>query len=465
VVHYPNPGQAELEPEAIWRAACQALRQLSFDPSSKKDPPQAMAISASGDEVFPIDAAGHPLTTCLLSGDSRGEAIKQTTLSHASPSEWMQACGHIPDRMDPVNRILWLREEYPEIYGLADRFVGWHEFLTLHLCGKVVVDPSLAAKWFVFDLHQGKWSKEALASFGLDMINLPEVYTWGQEIGELLPEVARETGMPSHMLVCVGGYDSACAALGTGAVQTGVAGLACGSWEVVVAPVLDLQSLNSLATHNLSMIPYYGQTPWAALAQSPNGAVVIDWSASLTRFNLTKLEHHLQNRSLGPGKVLAIPHLSGALAPWINKQDSHGALFGLTLATKPLDIFQAMMEGVALDLAITIQILSTAGLPLNSLRASGGGTYSNWWMQLKADLTGLPVEVAETVEPGAWGAALLAGAAIGLFTNISRSTRDTFRIKQRFEPNPARRDLYAQRLEQYTRCVLNLSETEIIMAN
>lgn len=449
----PQPGWEELDPQAVWSATRKGLRRVAAARDVQADPPLALAISASGDEAFPVDENGWPLGPCILSGDVRGAEIEQRTAARLAPRDWYRACGHIPERMDPVNRLIWWREHNPGLLTAQSRFLGWHEFITLRLTGAAVTNPTLAAKWLVYGLQERDWSAERLQDFAISRETLPAVRRWGLAAGHVHPAVARDLGLPPGMTVGVGSYDSTCSALGAGAVQAGVLGLAAGSWEVLVAPCDQPAVADKLVTGNLPVVPYAGGVPFAILAQSPNGAAVVAWAARLMHVSLARLNQDLLAAGPAPGPVAAVPHLSGALYPWQGGRDSRGALLGLTQATSPVDVVRALMESVAYELALTVASLRAAGVAAHVLRASGGGAQSAWWMQLKADLTGVPVEVADAPEPGALGAALLAGIAAGVYRSAGEAVQAVHRTARRFEPDPWRAGCHAERLDLYQQAV------------
>ncbi len=455
----PRPGWEEMEPEAVWLAACRALGGVTASPALGQDPPRALAVSASGDEAFPVDAEGTSLGPCILSGDMRGADIERKVAARAAASDWYSGCGHVPERMDPILRLLWWRTHRPDVVSRAHRFVGWHEFLTLRLCGFAVIDQSLAGKWLTYDLTTRDWSADRLAGFDIDPGFLPEIRPWGTQIGEVRSNLARKLGLPDRTAVSVGGYDSSCAALGSGASGAGTVGLACGSWEVAVAPADDWAVADDLAETGLPLVSHPGSSPFAILAQSPNGAAVADWAAALLHLPLGSTQSGLDATGPGPSSVLAVPHLSGAISPWKDARESRGALLGLTLATTSTEILKACLEGVAYDLALTLEVLRGVRVTVHVLRAAGGGTRSKWWMQLKADLTEIPVEVSGHQEPGTWGAALLAGSAIGVYESAGRASEEMRRTAHEFRPNEQRARLYAGRVAAYREAVETLRLT------
>jgi sugar (pentulose or hexulose) kinase len=366
----PGSEGVEVDPQFVWAAVQDALMQIAAVKAVRRDPPRALAISASGDEVFPTDAAANALGPCIMSADRRGAEIETATLAHATPSSWYRLCGHVPERMDPTNRLLWWRSRRPETAARAARFLGWHEFLTQKLCGRAVTDPSLASKWAVFDRTTGQWSPNRLASFGLAPELLPEVGRWGESVGTLIPELAAKLGLPRDLQVTVGAFDSVCTALGIGVCEPGVAGLACGTWEVLAVPSSINEPNLKIVDARLPIVKYPGARQEVVLWQSPNGASVAEWAARLIGQPIEvagMLEH-----SQPVGEIIAVPHLFGSVGLWPEARECRGAILGISASTTPKDVLAAFLEAVAMDLALAVRAIDTANAPVQSLRAGGG---------------------------------------------------------------------------------------------
>jgi xylulokinase len=152
---------------------------------------------------------------------------------------------------------------------------------------------------------------------------------------------------------------------------------------------------------------------------------------------------------MGPGHVLAVPHISGATAPWVGGSGLRGALLGMTLATSPTDVVKAFMESIAYDAHYLLEALKKGGARIDMLRGVGGGMRSEWWTQLRADLTGTTIETVDQPELGTLGAALLAGKALGIWDDLERKADEFTRASKRYNPNPERARLYKDRMEFY----------------
>jgi xylulokinase len=437
----PQPGHWEVDVHESRAAFWSALAAVAADPAVMADPPVAISFSSSGREVFPVAADGSPLGPCLMTADTRGDDVAAETAAHHPPEEWFRLTGHMPRRMDPVNRALWWRRERPDVTAQTRWFMNWHEYYSLLLSGRPVVDWSDAGTWATYDVASGGWSADRIAETGIDPAWLPEVQPNATPIGRILPAVAAEMGLPASTLIVTGAYDTYAASVGSAAVDPGVIALACGTWHSFNTPVTPGWPV-ALVHDGLNVFPHPGPTGFGILVTNPNGMSVIDWARDAFHLSIADLDAGLAVAGRGPGHVFAdpaftpLPHV--AATPGFG-----GSLSGVTLATTPVDIVRALLEGIACRFALTLDLLRRNGIHPTLVRATGGGAKSTWWLQLKADLTGVPVEVVAQDEPGAFGAAILAGVGAGLYASVSAAVDRLVAVERRFEPDPARGALYA----------------------
>ena len=453
---HPEPGRSEVDPRTVEHSVQRAIAAVANEPAVRKDRPQVIAISASGREVFPATQDGTPLGLCLRTDDSRGVNIEGRAHGMASEKEWLTRCGHVPDRSDPVNRVLWWYCCDPEVAAEAERFLGWHDFLTLRLCGRAVIDPSLAGGWLAYDLSLGGWNTERLAELEIKPELLPEIVQAGTAVDRIDEGVARYLGLSSEVVVVAGGYDVCCAAIGAGALEMGSAALVAGSWEDVVVLTTAPEPDKTLGERGVIFGPYLGEASFAFLALTPNGATALEWAASLAGLSPSSVDEVLATRGIAPSPVVAIPHLAGASVPWGRALGNRATITSLTLASSPIDILQAVLEGVGIEVALILELFRERGTRFDHLRAAGGGTNSSWWTQLKADLAGVTIEAANRTEAGALGAAMLASVAVGAHRSLVDASEALGPQTVLYEPNPHRAALYRERIDLYRDLVREL---------
>jgi sugar (pentulose or hexulose) kinase len=432
----PEPGQCEvdvLESRAAFRSA---LEEVARDPNVKADPPVAISFSSSGREVFPVAADGTPLGRCLMTSDTRGDDVAAGTAARRSPEEWQRLTGHVPRRMDPVNRALWWRATDPSTVARTRWFMNWHEYYALLLSGRPVVDWSDAGTWATYDVATGDWSAERVAETGIDPRWLPDIQPNGTPIGRILPGIAGDLDLPADTLIVTGAFDTYAAAVGSAAVDPGVVSLACGTWHSFNMPVTPGWPVE-LVHDGIGVYPHPGPTGFGILVTNPNGMGVIDWARDLLHLSIADLDAGLAVSGPGPGHIYAdaaftpLPHLPAT--PGFG-----GTFTGVTLAATSVDIVRALLEGIACEFSLSLDLLRRRGIDSSLIRATGGGSRNAWWMQLTADVTGVPVEVVAQSEPGAFGAAILAGVGVGAYPSVSSAVDRLVTVARRFEPDPTR---------------------------
>ena len=387
----PEPGHCEVDVVESRAAFRSALEEVAADPSLKADPPIAISFSSSGREVFPVAEDGTPLGRCLMTSDTRGDEVAAGTASRRSPEEWQRLAGHVPRRMDPVNRALWWRATDPATVARTRWFMNWHEYYSLLMSGRPVIDWSDAGTWATYDVATGDWSAERIEETGIDPRWLPDIQPNGSPIGRILPGIAADFDLPADTLIVTGAFDTYAAAVGSAAVDPGVVSLACGTWNSYNMPVTPGWPVE-LVHDGIGVYPHPGPTGFGILVTDPNGMGVIDWARDLMHLSIADLEAGLTATGPGPGHVFAdaaftpLPHTSATAG-------FGGTFSGVTLAATAVDIVRALLEGIACRFSISLDLLHRRGIDARLIRATGGGSRNAWWMQLIADLTGVPVEV------------------------------------------------------------------------
>lgn len=440
--YHPEPGHSEVDVFESRDAFRSALCEVAASPALRRDPPIAISFSSSGREVFPVAADGTPLGRCLSTSDTRGDEIAARTASRRSDEEWQRIAGHVPRRMDPVNRALWWRATDPATAARTRWFMNWHEYYALQLSGRPVVDWSDAGTWATYDVATGNWSAERIAETGIDPGWLPEVQPNGSPIGRILPGAAADLGLPPDALIVTGAFDTYAASVGSAAIDPGVVSLACGTWNSFNMPV-EAGWPVELVQDGIGVYPHPGPTGFGLLVTNPNGMAVVDWARHALGLSIADLEAGLAVAGPGPGHVFAdarftpLPHVAAAAG-------FGGTFTGVTLATTSVDIVRALLEGIACDFALTLDRLRGRGIESRLVRATGGGSRNAWWLQLMADVSGVPVEVVAQEEPGAFGAAILAGVGAGVYESVSAAVAELVRVSRRFEPDAARGARYAE---------------------
>ncbi len=302
-----------------------------------------------------------------------------------------------------------------------------------------------------------RWSPEILQALGLDPQRLATVKPSGVAVGPMHPALAQDLGLAKAPLVVTGGHDQACGALGVGLVRPGLAMVSTGTAEVVEV-ALGSPALNeTLYRGNISVYAHTVAGLFLSMTLNHSGGLLLRWfrdtlgqeemrraeDAGLDAYDLL-----LQGASPEPTSLLLLPHFAGSGTPTLDTA-SKGAILGLTFATGKTDLAKAILEGLTFELRLNLDLLRAGGVGIDELRAIGGGARSQLWLQLKADITGIPVVVPRITEAAGWGAALLAGMGAGHFSSAAQAAEEMLHLEQRFDPDPARAARYEERYVLY----------------
>ena len=465
----PQPGWYELDPARVWRDVCLCLREVNAQ--LEHDPVSACAISSQGEAMIPLSRDGRILANSPISSDMRNR--KQTAeMEAALGAEYIYAItGQPMGTIYTLPKLLWWREHAPQILERAAKVLCYVDFVAYKLGVEPAIDYSMAARTLAFDVHRLDWSDELLAAGGLRRDQLARLVPSGSIIGEIDGKLAAELGFKrKRVKVVSGGHDQPAGALGAGVLQPGRAMLSIGTTEALVA-ITDAPRMEMLASH-VSCYPHAAPGLFIALSGNQTGGRLLRWY----RDELAAAESQIAKASGrdiydviveqcddAPGKLLLLPYFVGSGTIY-DDPIATGALLGMNFDTRRADIVRAILEGLAFEQALGIGRLNEIGVAVRGLTAVGGGARSERWMQIKADITGLPVTILHTSEAASLGVAMLAGWATGLYDSLEEAAAQLIKAKRTFQPRPERRAHYERRLSLYKQLYHSLQPIYAAMA-
>ncbi len=238
VTNYPQPNWVEQNPDDWWQAVCVTTQQLLAE--TGVDPTAIAAISFSGQMMgcVPIDAAGRPLRSCIIWADTRAQSQAQHMAELCGASRIYRTAGHPVSPAYSAPKILWVRDQQPEIYARATCFLQPKDYLVYKLTGSLATDYSDASGTLLFDLATRSWDLDFLEALALPVERLPALHASTDVVGEVTREAAAATGLPVGTPVVIGGGDGSCAGIGAGVIEPGDAycNLGSSAWISVAAP-------------------------------------------------------------------------------------------------------------------------------------------------------------------------------------------------------------------------------------
>jgi len=454
-VDIPRPNWAEQDAERVWRLAQDALREAIA--AAGPEDIVALGLSVQGEAVMPVDAQGQALRPAILGMDTRTGEQNAWLRDKFGAEHLFERTGMPLHTINTLPKLLWLKQHEPDMWACAERFLLYEDFLINKMTGQAVISRCLASRTQLYDIPQDRWSPEILEALELESERLATVQPSGVAVGPMFPDLAESLGLPEPPLVVTGGHDQACGALGVGLTRPGLAMVSTGTAEVVEV-VLDSPALNeTLYEGNISVYAHIVPGLYLAMTLNHSGGLLLRWFRdTLCQEEMRQARASgddpydliLQDASAEPSPLLLLPHFAGSGSPRFDTA-SKGAILGLTFATSKTDLAKAILEGLTYELRVNLDLLKEGQVDIDELRAIGGGARSPLWLQLKADITAIPVVVPRITEAACWGAALLAGAGAGHFPSAAQAAAEMLRLERRFEPDAARSARYAAHYELY----------------
>ena len=454
-VDIPQPTWAEQDAEKVWRLAQEALREAIATAAIRTI--TAIGLSVQGEAVMPVDEEGQALRPAILGMDTRTDGQNAWLKERFGAKPLFERTGMPIHTVNTLPKLLWLKQYEPDLWARARRFLLYEDFLIQKMTGRAAISRCLASRTQLYDIPDDRWSSEILEALELDPERLATVKPSGVAVGPMRSGLVESLGLTRAPLVVTGGHDQACGALGVGLTRSGLAMDSTGTAEVVEV-ALDRPALNeTLYQGDISVYAHTVPGLYLAMTLNHSGGLVLRWFRdTLCQEEMRKAQASgrdaydllLQDASSEPTPLLLLPDFAGSGTPRFDTA-SKGAILGLTFATKKADLAKAILEGLTFELRLNLDLLRDGGVSIDELRAIGGGARSELWLQLKADITGLPVVAPRITEAASWGAAMLAGVGAGQFASAAEAAEETVHLDRRFEPAPKRVERYEERFALY----------------
>lgn len=470
----PQAGWTELDPNEVWLKVKDSIRECI----TGRIPPgdiDGMSISVMGEAVFPIDRRGNVLYPAITPYDARGTGYRKLLLwweRKFGAMELFRTTGIPLSSMPSVNKILWIRQNMPNIFRRAWKFVCFEDYLIWKLTGEAATDYSMACRMMILDMRKKRWSCEILRATDLDEDLLAKVHSSGTVVGEVHTEASNETGLEVGMPVATGGHDQACGALGAGVIDEGPTIDATGSVECIASatrkPILTRKMLEAGQCSHCHTV----KDMYISLGFLPSAGLVFRWYrdvfAEREREEARRAGKNVYDvltgiaagSPEGASGLLLLPHFSGSStgqSPPLSR-NSKGALVGLSLFHKKADIIRSILEGITFELRQMIEHFEDAGIEVSNLRAIGGGARSPFWLQLKADITRKPVVVPKVTEAPCLGASILAGIGVKAFKGFHDAIDKVYSEKTVYRPMIEVHRHYSKRYSIYKEIYPSLSQ-------
>ena len=429
-VYAPFPGWSEQDPEDWWAAVRDGLAAITAGL-----PENAVKGVGVGGQMHGMVLLGEndvPLTPAILWNDGRtGEETDALNAAAPGKVKLREYTGNIAFAGFTAPKVLWAQKHLPDVWKKTRRVCLPKDYINLKLTGIFATDVSDASGTLYFDVKRRRWSEEMLSLLGLTEEMLPRVYESGDRIGRVLPSL----GLGDSVAVAAGAGDNAAAAIGTATLEEGQCNISLGTSGTVFLPTEGFVLPENEALH--SFCHANGKSHLMGCILSAAGANAWLTETVFGTADYTKAEPELTEKTAA-GALYFMPYLSGERTPH-NDPDLRGAYLGLTPKTSQKDLVLALYEGVSFALLDCLRLAPTAP---EKITVCGGGTKSEVWMRVLANVLDTEVSVIENEGPAMGGAVLGAKAA-------GQTLVPEVKVKSVVSPDPAIARIYAAKYEKF----------------
>jgi len=433
-IQHPFPEWSEQDPEEIASALFYTVEQVLRDLAPYI--PRLCSFSSAMHSLIAVDKSGSAITPSIIWADNRAAAIASKIIAENRAGNYYKRTGLPVHAMSPFCKLQWLKENQPDIFEHAYKFIGIKEFIFFKLFGTYSIDVSVAAATGLMLGESRQWDTWILEQIGMTSNRLSEIVETDKVFTSprLFPVL-------ENIPFVIGGSDGAMANLGT-AEEPGALVITVGTSSAARLIVDKPQIDPAMRT----FCYYLRNDHWLVGGASNNGGIVLQWLQEeffRSKENVPEFLNQAASVEPGSGGLIFLPYLLGERAPVWNAH-AKGILFGLQITHDQSAMVRASLEGVIYCLyAISQPLFEYA--EISKIYATGGFARNELWLQILADVFNLPVWVCETTENSAWGAAKLGMQAIGIPTSGEAL------ITQKIKPDSSAHQVYAKGFQTFQR--------------
>jgi D-xylulose kinase len=466
---YPRPSWVEQDANAWWSTATDTTQRALKESRLSGEDIVGICITNQRETVVPVDDSGAALRPAIVWQDRRTTVQCDAIRSRIPTWNIYETTGLTVDPYFSAPKILWIKDNEPEVFQKTHKFLLVNDYLIHKLTGNFVTDYSNASRTLLFDIETSQWSDFMLDELEIPSEKMPNPVSPGAKAGELTAEAAAQMGLEMGTPVIAGGGDQQCAALGVGVVEEGMIKATTGTGTFILAHSDTLRlddERRVLCSRHVVPDSYVVEasmfTTGSALRWVRDNIATEECNIAEKR-NMDAYDiMTAEADQIAPGSegVIHIPHLVGAGAPYWNPH-ARGIFAGLALGHTRSHMIRSVLEGVSYEIRANLEVMKSLGLPSDEVRVTGGAARSETWMQIQADVLGVPVIRTELEEATALGAAILACYGVGIFKSIPAAAKEMVRLKDQLKPSKENSVVYDTAYRKYRKLYRAISDIRL----
>jgi xylulokinase len=457
----PRPLWSEQDPAMWWEATKSAIGQVLAASGVDAGTIRGIGLTGQMHGLVLLDDQGDVLRPAILWNDQRTQAECDEIREIVGKEELIRITGNDALTGFTAPKILWVKHNEPGVFDRTATVLLPKDYVRHRLTGKLAMDRAGGSGTILFDLAHRDWSDVIAHALGVPRSWLPQTFEGTEETGSLSAAAAKETGLREGTPVYGGGGDQAANGVGVGAVEPGIAAVSIGTSGVVFAPT-DRPTVEPEG--RLHAFCHAVPDRWHLMGVMLSAAGSLEWFRRVLApdRSFDEIDVAAGSVSAGAGGLQFLPYLSGERTPYADPL-ARGAFVGLTVRHELAHMARAVLEGVAFGLLDSLRLIQKA-THIDEARASGGGAASRLWLQIIADVLGVPVRPVATPEGAAHGAALLAATGAGSFASVAEACGAAVHAEAPFEPSEDAA-IYAEAYEVYRRLYPDLHSGFVALSN
>jgi xylulokinase len=466
---YPKAGYAEQDAREWWKVICEEIQGLLRKPGIQPEEIAAIGTDGISWVCLPVDQNGEPLRKAMIWLDRRSEKQASWLKEQLGEAMLINLSGNPIDPAYIVPKILWMRENEPDIYRRTKKFLQSNSYIVFKLTGEYSQDYSQGYGFHFFDMANGVWNENVAGQMNISLDCISPLFHCHEVVGTITRKAAAETGLAFGTPVVAGGLDAACCTLGAGVVhpgQTQEQGGQAGGMSIL----LDKPLVHPKLILGYHVIPGL----WLLQGGTVSGGGALRWfnqelgyyeqqfGKSVGKSSFEMMSEEAAQVNPGSDGLIFLPYMAGERSPiWDSK--ARGVLFGLSYDKTRAHLIRAMMEGVGFSLRHNLKTAEAVEAFADELISVGGSSNSEIWTQIKADITGKPIHVPFSDHAATLGAAILGGVGIGVYGSFHEAVQKTVHIRRTHLPNPDNYQVYQKYFSLYIELYLKLRESYVAL--
>jgi len=448
-LEFPQPGWVDQDSQMLFDTLLTIISQATQKANIPVQDVVAICLSTQRCTLVPVDKAGNPLRKAITWQDNRTDHQCETIRRRIGADAFYDTTGLPIANVWTLPKIMWIKENEPDLYKEAYRFVNVQAYLNRLLGAEDFYDDcSNASLHGLMSLTKMEWIDDFVQATDVDGDKLPQLVGSGRQIGALNKAVADKLGLLTGTPIISGGGDQQCAAVGSNVIAEGDCEVTLGTAGVTICS-LDEPRLDPERT--IPCLVHAVDQKWTCEGLQNAAGASLKWLRNLLQEGQPGADidyEHMTNLAakspVGANGITFLPYLAGSAAPlW--DSSARGMLFGISLGSNLGDITRAVLEGISFETASILANFARREIKVSKIRASGGGAKSALWGQLQADIYGVPVQRLLVDDATILGAAVLGAFGVGIYNSVSEAASAMVHTTSEYQPNMDHHQKYIEK--------------------